>query len=102
MKLTSASHATRNRSSTMRDNSLVGPWIRRFLLEHLVADRNLARNTQRSDRDTMVLVLPFAARMTRKAVDRLTVEDLSPTLVRQFLEHLEAERGCGGATRNLR
>lgn len=86
----------------MRDNSLVGPWIRRFLLEHLVAERNLARNTQSSYRDTLVLLLPFMARTTRKAVDRLTVEDLSPLLVRRFLEHLETERGCGGATRNLR
>ena len=42
------------------------------------------------------------ARTTRRAVDRLTVEDLSPLLVRRFLEHLETERGCGGATRNLR
>jgi integrase/recombinase XerD len=86
----------------MRDNSLIGPWIRRFLLEHLVAERNLARNTQNSYRDTMVLLLPFMARTARRAVDRLTVEDLSPLLVRRFLEHLETERGCGGATRNLR
>jgi len=86
----------------MRDNSLIGPWIRRFLLEHLVAERNLARNTQSSYRDTMVLLLPFMARTARRAVDRLTVEDLSPLLVRRFLQHLETERGCGGATRNLR
>jgi hypothetical protein len=29
--------------------------VRRFLLEHLVAERNLARNTQRSYRDTLGL-----------------------------------------------
>ena len=29
----------------MTDETL-GPWIRRFLLEHVVAERNLARNTQ--------------------------------------------------------
>jgi integrase/recombinase XerD len=86
----------------MRDKSLIGPWIRRFLLEHLVAERNLARNTQRSYRDAMVMLLPFMARTTHTAVDRLTVEDLSPVMVRRFLEHLESERSCGGATRNLR
>jgi hypothetical protein len=32
----------------MRDNALIGPWVRRFLLEHLVTDRNLAHNTQAS------------------------------------------------------
>ena len=36
----------------MRDHSLLGPWVRRFLLEYLVAERNLARNTQVSYRDT--------------------------------------------------
>lgn len=102
MKLASASRITLNRSGTMRDNSLIGPWIRRFLLEHLVAERNLAHNTQTSYRDTMVLLLPFVARAARKAVDRLTIEDLSPLLVRRFLQHLETERSCSGATRNLR
>jgi len=43
----------------MRDYSLIGPWVRRFLLEHLVTDRNLARNAQLSYRDTLVLLLPF-------------------------------------------
>ena len=86
----------------MRDLTLIGPWIRRFLLEHLVAERNLARNTQASYRDTMILLLPFMSRSNKTPVDRLTVEDLSPLLVRRFLEHIEKDRGCGGATRNLR
>ena len=45
----------------MTDKNLLGPWIRRFLLEHLVNERNLARNTQASYRDTLALLLPFAA-----------------------------------------
>ena len=28
----------------MHDEALLGPWVRRFLLEHVVAERNLARN----------------------------------------------------------
>jgi integrase/recombinase XerD len=44
----------------MIDKNLLGPWIRRFLLEHLVTERNLARNTQASYRDTLTLLLPFA------------------------------------------
>jgi len=46
----------------MNKNSLLGPWIRRFLLEHLVGERNLAHNTQVSYRDTLVLFLPFVAK----------------------------------------
>ena len=86
----------------MRDNNRIGPWIRRFLLEHMVAERNLARNTQLSYRDTLVLLLPFAARNRKTPIDRLTVEEISPAVVRLFLEHLEKERNCCGATRNLR
>ena len=31
---------------SMNDGMPLGPWVRRFLLEHLVAERNLGRNTQ--------------------------------------------------------
>lgn len=86
----------------MRNINLMGPWVRRFLLEHLVAERNLARNTQCSYRDRLVLLLPFMSRALKTPVDRLTVNDLSPRLVRRFLEHLEKDRGCSGGTRNLR
>src|ERR1022692_4279166 len=48
-------------SDSMNDLTLLGPWVRRFLLEHLVAERNLARNTQRSYRDALTLLIPFVA-----------------------------------------
>ena len=34
----------------MTKTTLIGPWVRRFLLEYLVTERNLTRNTQRSYR----------------------------------------------------
>lgn len=86
----------------MNDKSLIGPWIRRFLLEHLITERNLARNTQISYRDTLTLLLPFASARGRRAIDRMTVEDLTPAIVRQFLDHLEQDRRCNGVTRNQR
>lgn len=86
----------------MIDKNLLGPWIRRFLLEHLVTERNLARNTQASYRDTLTLLLPFASGKAHRAIDKMTVEDLTPAIVRQFLEHLEVERRCSGSTRNQR
>jgi site-specific recombinase XerD len=86
----------------MRDPSLLGPWVRRFLLEHLVGERNLSRNTQRSYRDALRLLLPAVARHARKAIDRLVVTDVSADRVRHFLSDLEENRGCGIATRNQR
>jgi hypothetical protein len=38
----------------MTKANLLGPWVRRFLLEYLVSERNLARNTQCSYRDPFV------------------------------------------------
>jgi integrase/recombinase XerD len=86
----------------MVNTALLGPWVRRFLLEYLVRDRNLARNTQRAYRDVLRQLLPFAVGHARKSVDRLEVEDLSRELVRAFLQSVEEQRNCGPATRNQR
>jgi integrase/recombinase XerD len=86
----------------MIDKNLLGTWIRRFLLEYLVGERNLSRNTQASYRDTLTLLLPFASKRTGVAIDKMTVTDLSPSVVRQFLDYLERERRCTGVTRNQR
>ncbi len=82
--------------------STLGPWIRRFLLEHLIGECNLARNTRLSYRDALSLLLPFVSRNMHKDIDRLTVEDLSADQVRRFLADLESGRHCSIATRNQR
>ncbi len=86
----------------MKNIHLLAPWIRRFLLEYLVADRNLAYNTQKSYRDTLILFLPFMAKKLGKSMDLLTVEDISNDSVRQFLLELEKQRECLISTRNQR
>ena len=43
----------------MTEPSLIGPWVRRFLLEHLVGERDLSVNTQKSYRDMLMQLLPF-------------------------------------------
>jgi integrase/recombinase XerD len=86
----------------MSNNSLLGAWIRRFLLEHLVAERNLSRNTQRSYRDAFAQLMPFVSCQARTPVDHLAFDDLSPDRLRSFLSHLETERQCTMRTRNQR
>ena len=61
----------------MRDTTLLGPWVRRFLLEHLIGERNLARNTQQSYRDTLCQLIPFVSGRAHKPVDRLAMTDVS-------------------------
>ena len=86
----------------MSDIQTLGPWLRRFLSEHIVTERNLARNTQESYRDTFTLLLPFVGRKLRKPVDRLAIRDLNSRRVLQFLAYLEDDRGCSVQTRNQR
>jgi len=86
----------------MADHSLLSPWIRRFLLEHLIAERNLAHNTQQSYRDAFCLLLPFASKLCKKRVDALTVYDLSGDVITAFLTELERVRCCTVGTRNQR
>ena len=80
----------------------LGPWLRRFLCEYIVTERNLARNTRTSYRDTFSLLLPFISGKVRKPVDRLAVADLTSGRVLQFLDHLEEERGCSTRAHNQR
>ena len=83
-------------------NDLAGPWIRRFLVEYLIGERNYSPNTQQSYRDTFLLFLPFAAKRCRCAVDRLALAAIKPKLIRQFLPYLETARHCGPSTVNQR
>jgi integrase/recombinase XerD len=86
----------------MNNHTLLGPWVRRFLLEHLVTERNLSHNTQWSYRDTLILLIPFAADRLHQSIDRFSVLDLSADLVRLFLTDLEQSRMCTIGTRNQR
>ncbi len=86
----------------MKNDFLLGPWIRSFLLEHLVAERNLSLNTQRSYRDTLRLLLPQLALQSGKHIDALEIVDLSAAAVRIFLKDVEEKRGCSIITRNQR
>lgn len=86
----------------MSDRHTLGPWVRRFLMEHLPDDRNLSRNTQQSYRDALRLLIVFTADKLRKKADQLLVADIDADLVRAFLHDLEKRRGCAISTRNQR
>lgn len=85
----------------MNDHKL-GSWVRRFLVEYLVGERNLSRNTQRSYRDTLCLLLPFISKAASRRPDQLLVEDITAERVGAFLCNLKETRNCGPATLNQR
>lgn len=86
----------------MSPTNRVSDWVPRFLRDHVLLERNLSRNTLRGYRDSLQLLLVYLGKVCRKPVDSLTLDDISPERVKQFLQHLEQERKCSIATRNQR
>jgi site-specific recombinase XerD len=86
----------------MPEHHLLGSYIRRFLLEHVVADQNLSRNTQRNYRDAIRVLLRFMTERHRIDPADLTVEQVTPEVVREFLQYLVQKRKNAAATLNQR
>ena len=63
-----------------------------FFVVHLAAERNASQHTVYAYRDTMKLLLRFAAADRKRTIDRLTLEDLSAEVVLRFLSDLESRR----------
>jgi integrase/recombinase XerD len=86
----------------MNNRAALSSWIRRFLMEYLVGERNLARNTQQSYRDAVRLLVVFTAANAHKKVDELLIPDIDAELLRAFLRHIEEKRKCSVSSRNQR
>lgn len=85
-----------------KDTNYLSIWVKRFLSEYLISTRNLSRNTQQSYRDTFKLLLPYVAGKSKKTIDKLLIDDISPNHIKAFLLSLENDRHCSLSTRNQR
>jgi len=85
----------------MKTNNLA-THISGFLQDYLTLQKGFSRHTILSYRDTIKLFLNFIAAHDGKSISRLTLTDLTPTLVVHFLDHLEKERRNSIQTRNIR
>ncbi len=82
--------------------SALAPTLEVFFTERLIRQRQVSPNTVAAYRDTMRLLLSFAAERLGKQPSQLEVDDLGAPLIGAFLDHLERERGNGVRTRNAR
>lgn len=82
--------------------SALAPTLEAFFTERLIRQRQASSNTLAAYRDTMRLLLGFAAERTGKQPSKLEVDDLDAPMIGSFLDHLEGERGNGVRTRNAR
>ena len=83
-------------------NCSIGSHIQAFFADYLIAQRDMSPHTIASYRDSVKLLLAFAARRWHKGVAALTFEDLGPDIVLEFLDHIEKTRGNATRTRNAR
>ncbi len=78
------------------------PLVQGFFNDFLITQRNASRNTILAYRDSLKLLLCFAADRTHRDVTGLRVGDVDVETVLAFLDHIERERRCSIATRNVR
>jgi integrase/recombinase XerD len=86
----------------MKPGSNIAALIERYFTERLIRQRNVSANTVASYRDTFRLLFTFAMARLHKPPSALALDDLDAPFIGAFLADLEANRGAGVRTRNLR
>jgi integrase/recombinase XerD len=82
--------------------SALAPTLQAFFTDRLIAQRRASQHTIAAYRDTLRLLLNYAAVDTGRAPAQLDLADLDAPLIAGFLDHLERERGNSVRTRNAR
>jgi integrase/recombinase XerD len=81
---------------------LLARYIKRFFSYYLPVTKGLANNTILAYRDAVKLLICYAADNLNKKVEDLYIEQINESLVLDYLDYLEENRGCGPGTRNAR
>lgn len=77
-------------------------YLTRFLSEYLPDQKNVSKHTISSYRDTFKLLLRYGQDQEGLAIERITMQTLSGSLIGRFLTWVETTRHCSIATRNQR
>jgi site-specific recombinase XerD len=82
--------------------SALAPTLQAFFTDRLVAQRHASGHTIAAYRDSLRLLLGYAAERTGVSPSKLDLADLDAPLIAGFLDHLERERRNSVRTRNAR
>jgi site-specific recombinase XerD len=82
--------------------TLLAPTLQGFFTDRLIGQRHASPHTIAAYRDTLRMLLAFAAQHTTRQPSLLEIDDLDAPLIGAFLDHLEHERGNAVRTRNTR
>ena len=88
--------------AAMTEAQPIGPVLHSFFADHLITVKGLRPASVRSYRDTIRLLLTFAAADKGCKITRLSLADLSFDRVVRFLRYLETDRRNHARTRNQR
>lgn len=80
----------------------LAPTLQAFFTDRLVRQRQVSQHTIAAYRDTLRLLLKFAAERRGIEPSKLSIDDLDAPLVGAFLDDLERRRGNSVRTRNAR
>ena len=80
----------------------IAPLITGFLRDYMVSQRGYSPHTCETYAHCFRLLLAFASNRAGTRPSQLHVEQLSATLIEDFLVHIERERRNGAVTRNVR
>lgn len=82
--------------------SALAPTVQAFFTQRLVRERHASPHTIAAYRDTVRLLLQFAAPRCGREPSMLDIADLDAGTIAAFLDHLQTERGNSARTRNAR
>ncbi len=91
-----------SRPTTPRAPPSFAALVQSFFTEHLTQQRAMSPRTVATYRDGFVLFLGFATVHLHKQPTAMKLQDVTPTLILAFLDHLEQDRGNAVRTRNAR
>jgi integrase/recombinase XerD len=82
--------------------SALAPTLQAFFTDRLIRQRQASNHTLASYRDTLSLLVRFAAERRKVEPVELEISDLDSALISAFLDHRERECGNSIRTRNTR
>jgi len=82
--------------------SLIARSLQAYFTDRLIRERRVSPHTIRAYRNTIRLLVIFAAKRAGTSASALSFDDIDHKTVSAFLDHLEHDRGCSPRTRNAR
>ena len=82
--------------------TVLAPTLQAYFTDRLIRQRRVSPHTIRAYRDTIGLLVTFAAERAGTSASKLAFDDLDSRTIGAFLDHLEHDRGCTPRTRNAR